>query len=90
MAKKYVERKALLDAIRRDKMPLTVAMVFRHIHEAPTADVVEVVRCKDCKYWAGIDEFGDDLCNNPFGLDDTVQSVDFCSYGKRGYGNETD
>lgn len=46
MAKKYIERKALLDAIRHDKTHLTVAMVFRHIHDASNVDVVEVVKCK--------------------------------------------
>ena len=90
MAKEFVEREALLNVIRNNVAPMYYKDCLKCIAEAPAADVVEVVRCEDCKYWAGIDEFGDGLCNNPFGLDDTVQSVDFCSYGKRGYGNETD
>lgn len=57
------------------------------IKELPVADVVEVVRCKDCKHstipssfhnkelWCG---------NNRYG----VNKLDFCSYGeKAGAGN---
>lgn len=28
-----------------------VPKFFEWLNEQPTADVVEVVRCKDCKYW---------------------------------------
>lgn len=52
---------------------LAIKHVIQHIDHAPTADVVEVVRCKDCrnrieKNWA--------KCHgrNP---------NDFCSYGER-------
>ena len=90
MAKEYIEREALAEAIRKDYQPISFSMVCRHIDKAPAADVVEVVRCEDCKYWARIEEFKDGLCNNPFGLDDVAQPDDFCSYGKRGYGSETD
>lgn len=48
----------------------------------PTADVVEVVRCKDCRYW----ENGKDYhpCCNHFGsmMTDTIAD-DFCSFGER-------
>lgn len=49
----------------------------------PAADVVEVVRCKDCVYWGGVDEFGDGFCKNPSGIDDIARENDFCSYGER-------
>lgn len=35
-----------LDNIKDD-----TCQVEKWINEQPTADVVEVVRCKDCKYW---------------------------------------
>lgn len=38
----YIDREALLAAIRNDSAPLTLAMVFRHIYNATSADVVEV------------------------------------------------
>lgn len=41
---------------------------------APTADVVEVVRCKDCKH------FGSVGC----AVDVVVNPNDYCSYGERG------
>lgn len=47
----------------------------------PTADVVEVVRCKDCKYY-----FRDSCFNEVWGDSDPVPEVnknDFCSYGER-------
>ena len=41
----------------------------------PTADVVEVVRCKNCFYYK---PFGE--CNN---TGSTVKPDDYCSYGAR-------
>lgn len=38
----YIDRKALLDSIRTDTAPLNIAMAFRHIHNAPSADVAPV------------------------------------------------
>lgn len=49
----------------------------------PTADVVEVVRCKDCKFR------GTDDCSNSYYLEcegayvDPMEDDDFCSYGER-------
>ena len=52
------------------------------LEKAPTVDAVEVVRCKDCKYW----EVGKDYepyCNHcASGMWDTTAD-DFCSYGER-------
>lgn len=39
----YIEREALLERIRTDIAPFNVAMIFRHIHNMPTADVASVV-----------------------------------------------
>ena len=38
----YIEREALFRSIAGDVAPFNVAMVFRHIHNAPAADVVPV------------------------------------------------
>ena len=54
--------------------------IFDEITEIPTADVVEVVRCKDCKYyekWSDRSIF----CNKHIvfmGMNDN----DYCSYGE--------
>jgi len=53
--------------------------------EKPKPDIVEVVRCKDCKYNPSVDEFGD-IC--PFvDTDGHVKAFPnddfFCKYGER-------
>lgn len=47
------------------------------INEIPAADVVEVVRCKDCKHWqdGGFSSYC--IC------DGFTHSDDYCSYGER-------
>ena len=52
------------------------------IKNTPTADVVEVVRCKDCVYWQ------DNNCGYPneecrWGKEETPDADDYCSYGER-------
>ena len=39
----YIDREAMLKRIKDDFVPLSLAMVFNHIHNAPAADVVPVV-----------------------------------------------
>ena len=50
-----------------------------YIDSEPAADVVEVVRCKDCKYF-GLNDENVPYCLNPFGLDDPEPNG-FCNYG---------
>ena len=49
----------------------------------PTADVVEVVRCKDCEHWGGV-IYGF-VCRKFSGIETKIcmHADDFCSYGKR-------
>lgn len=83
----YIDRQKLIDDFTGSG-GLTVygkyvpAIVSR-INSQPAADVVEVVRCKDCVYWGGVDEFGDGFCKKPSGIDDIARENDFCSYGER-------
>lgn len=44
MAKEYIDRVALAEAICKDFEPISFAMLFRHLNEAPIANVVEVKR----------------------------------------------
>lgn len=59
---------------------------WRDIEAQPTADVVEVVRCKDCKHF-GEDIQGTGLCSLGGQLEwaymNTMYADDFCSYGER-------
>lgn len=52
--------------------------VSNALYEAPAADVVEVVRCKDCKYF----RLGFDVCRHDLALN-CCNRDDFCSYGER-------
>lgn len=45
------------------------------------ADVVEVVRCKDCKHFM-TDTFKRTMCNRTFTMFEMNEN-DFCSYGER-------
>lgn len=56
----------------------------RTTYEPPTADVVEVVRCKDCKYYK-INPYGEEserMCKC-WGDYLPTNADDFCSYGER-------
>ncbi len=64
----------------------------RVIESQPTADVEEVVRCSECKYWKckrkGIldDYIGDCLNENHYSRSEyapIMRETDFCSYGER-------
>lgn len=56
-----------------------VLMAMGKIDSAPAADVVEVVRCKDCKHLMFSDMYGE--CSQAhMGI---VRPDDFCSYGER-------
>ena len=54
------------------------------VKEQPTADVVEVVRCKDCKHLMFSDCYGE-CKRNYLGI---VRPDDFCSRGKRKEGDD--
>lgn len=49
------------------------------VKEAPAADVVEVVRCKDCKYFSE-DSDGRKYCDMLYA---TMLDTDYCAYAKR-------
>ena len=53
------------------------------IDNAPTVDAVEVVRCKDCKYYEHPEYYGGgtkDVCRT---FKRQTREDDFCSYGER-------
>ena len=48
------------------------------------ADVVEVVRCKDCKHLMHSAIYKQHFCTNIYGLRNIcISNNDFCSYGER-------
>lgn len=65
-------------------------IAFKHeIDAIPTADVREVIRCKDCKYWNKEDgEYCEELSREIGWSEDEYYRVytdknDFCSYGAK-------
>lgn len=93
----YIEREALLEDIsesvvftsraNRPSLELRGAnKIIDRIKSAPTADVVEVVRCKDCKYTDAIISSitGDKKLFCEYGDESIyVKDTHFCSYGHR-------
>lgn len=85
---KYYTKEQIMNAMEEQNLMLDdIWGVEERLDELSTADVVEVVRCKDCK-----NLYPDDTgklhwcdCHRMFvGLDD------FCNYGKRKDGGESD
>ena len=75
----YIEREAALSA-QNKSMNLNEMRV--RLKRIPAADVVSVVRCKDCRFarfgpnWISCENFNG-LCTTALGLED------FCSHGER-------
>ena len=88
----YIERDKLVAAILQLKSALNTGParhnlkqsdIMRVIAEFPAADVVPVVRCKDCKHFR---EWPDGQTTCMFwteNWDMPCKADDFCSYGKR-------
>ena len=89
----YINREALLKRLCDDDPSHMEDYYYNAIADAPTADMVEVVRCKDCKYWAR--KGSDPILNTDFGicmhqqwqnsrdLDIETDSQDYCSYREK-------
>ena len=92
MIKEYIEREVALDAItynsiieptESDIVALTLAVAQNNIRKISAADVVEVVRCKNCansKHWYADKRRCFLWCESGIGVHDN----DYCSYGERG------
>jgi hypothetical protein len=85
---RYVDVDALLDKLKKlkEKWGFTftadgVEEAIFEVEEEPTADVVEVVRCRDCKHFGKDLGYGKHDCKKyemPYCLEN-----DYCSYGER-------
>ena len=80
----YIEREKALDALL-DEMVGTgyQSRAMDAIRFCPTADAVEVVRCKDCMHWGGT-TYGF-ICRKFSGIDNKIcmGADQYCSYGER-------
>jgi hypothetical protein len=87
----YIDREALIERLKfkRDNEPnldgrkrYGLDSAISQVRKAPTADVVEVVRCRECEYWQD-NNGGYPHPECRWGKDETPDADDFCSYGER-------
>lgn len=82
--KEYIEREALISDIKElpEQERIEYMGIYDCIKSHPTADVQEVVRCKDCSYFckATVNKKGFLICPAS-GMD--ITNNDFCSYGAK-------
>ena len=94
MAKEYIERDALMDFANNH---VNGIIDTNDIARFPAADVVEVVRCKDCTHWLNEEGLDDHVCLKIYSDGAVSQFAwqhrepnDFCSYGERMDNNAAD
>lgn len=81
---RYIDADALKQRIREKFDGLIERIEINSvINSHPTANVVEVVRCKDCRYWQDNQEghYPNELC--PWDKNETPDEDDYCSFGER-------
>lgn len=88
----YIDRAAAVKSVLRMRRPENsvaqnrlLSIIQMDMLKLPAADVVPVVRCKDCKYNVGTKK-----CLNPDSFFAVPKDDDFCSYGERKGKNETE
>lgn len=87
----YIDRQAAISILNaKSDMALGTpkqcfAAAAAMLEKLPAADVVEVVRCKDCKYWKcyGGQYADDGECWHLGELDCCMHKDDYCSKGRR-------
>lgn len=92
--KEYIEREKTIKALKENTTEMESDIYYASnigvpedeiediVNEIPTADVQEVVRCKDCSYFckATVNKKGFLICPAS-GMD--ITNNDFCSYGAK-------
>ena len=77
----YIDREEVRNALY-DADAITMEGV-RILNQFPAADVVEVVRCKDCKYWKRSSSLGGrTLCTYHYNASYVRKQDDYCSKGE--------
>ena len=79
----YISRQAAIDSVwRAVELDNSYAMkhqIYTDLKTIPSADVVEVVRCKDCRYWNNKVDLT--YCEKKTWLG--TDADDYCSFGER-------
>ena len=84
MKDEYIRKQEAIDVAMEDgkKIPTVAIRIMHDIKAIPAADVVQVVRCKDCRKCSYDSLFDHWWCNMTLGTR-RVKHDDFCSYGER-------
>lgn len=78
----------MADYIKREDVLQAIAGLLNVTEQIDSADVVEVVRCKDCEYWnKDEDVLNDGICDEWSDFEDSLirytKPDDYCSHGER-------
>ena len=82
----FIDRNDLLKNLNKFAPECYNALVDNLIRKQPTADVVEVVRCKDCKHWKNRKEVAGNIICSVVCM--KIHTESYCSYGERKIDNE--
>ena len=83
---RYIDREDLLKNLKQFAPEYLKPLIISLIEKQPTADVAEVIRCKDCMFYTpykleGYEGLGD--CSRLLWLEFCVKDDFFCGYGAR-------
>ena len=81
----YIKREALMRNLKQFAPEQLTPLIESLIQKQPAEDVVEVVRCKDCKNYELMKATNSHFCNEFGGY---VKDEDFCSRGAKMDGKE--
>ena len=86
----YIDREEVLRALSKNSITRKITVVddvsvYDTVKNIPAADVVEVVRCKDCAYYSDFDAYEGKRFNFHFckKFNNITLESDFCSYGEK-------
>ena len=83
----YIEREALMRNLKQFAPEQLTPLIESLIQKQPAEDVVEVVRCKNCKNYELMKSNNYHFCNEFGGY---VTEKDFCSRGTKMDGKEVE
>ena len=81
----YIEREALMRNLKQFAPEQLTPLIESLIQKQPAADVVKVVRCKNCENYELMKATNSHFCNEFGGY---VKDEDFCSRGAKMDGKE--
>ena len=89
----YIERDTVLKELNKNSITKKITLangvsIFDTIKNIPTADVVEVVRCKNCEHFKAYSDPLKGFYGECMVRESDIGEDDYCSYGIRKEGAE--